>query len=104
LIKIAAIVSKGDARVALETLRRAWRKAEDKGLKKVTIDEIKEASRGAKRLKKSYLLSKLNDHQRLIYEILEKKMKMASGELYKEYCKLVHAKPSGIFFFFSIDF
>jgi len=89
LIKIVAMISKGEARVALETLRRAGRKAEDKGLKKVTIEEIKEASREAKRLKKSYLLSKLNDHQRLIYEILEKKMRTASGKLYKEYCKLV---------------
>ena len=72
-----------------ETLRRAGRKAEDKGLKCVTIKEIKEASREAKILKKSYILSKLNEHQRVIYEILEKKMRMASGILYKEYCKLV---------------
>ncbi|RLG01863.1 MAG: hypothetical protein DRN49_00385 [Thaumarchaeota archaeon] len=35
---------------------------------------------------------KLNEHQRIIYEILEKKMKMPSGTLYKEYCKLV-SKP-----------
>lgn len=94
LIKVAAIISKGDARVALETLRRAGRKAEDKGLKKVTIKEIKEASREAKKLKKSYILSKLNEHQQVIYEILEKKTQMASGMLYKEYCRLV-SKPVG---------
>ena len=73
-------------------MRRAGRKAEDKGLSHVTIKEIKEASRAAKRLKKSYILSKLNEHQLVIYEILEKKMRMASGMLYKEYCKLV-SKP-----------
>jgi len=33
-VRIVAMISKGDARVALETLRRAGRKAEDKGLKK----------------------------------------------------------------------
>ena len=92
LIRITALMSKGDARVGLETLRRAGRKAEDKGLRHVTIREIREASKEAKRLKKSYILSKLNEHQQVIYEILEKKMRMTSGELYKEYCKLV-SKP-----------
>lgn len=92
LIRITALISRGDARVALETLRRAGRKAEDQGLQQVTIQEIREASKEAKKLKKSYILSKLNEHQRVIYEILEKKMKMASGYLYKEYCKLV-SKP-----------
>jgi len=92
LIKIVAITSKGDARVALETLRRAGRKAEDRGLRHVTMQEIKDASREAKKLKKSYILSKLNDHQQVIYEILEKKIKMPSGTLYQEYCKLV-SKP-----------
>jgi len=61
-------------------------------LNHVTIKEMKEASREAKKLKKSYILSKLNEHQLVIYEILEKKMRMASGMLYKEYCKLV-SKP-----------
>ena len=89
LIRIVAMISKGDARVALETLRRSGRKAEDKGLKNVTIKEIKEASREAKKLKKSYILSKLNEHQRVIYEVLEKRINLASGTLYKEYCRLV---------------
>ncbi|MGQ9758994.1 MAG: hypothetical protein ACUVQ5_00245 [Candidatus Methanomethylicaceae archaeon] len=34
-------------------------------------------------------MKKLNEHQRFIYEILERKVKAPSGELYKEYCKLV---------------
>jgi len=34
-------------------------------------------------------LKKLNDDQRVIYEILEKKTELASGELYREYCNLV---------------
>lgn len=92
LIRITAISSREDARVALETLRRAGRKAESRGLQEVTIKEIREASRGAKRLKKSYILSKLNEHQRVIYKILEEKIQMDSGNLYKEYCRLV-SKP-----------
>jgi len=58
-------------------------------LKKVTIEEIKQASKEAKRFKTSYFTSKLNEHQKIIYEILGKKKRMASGELYREYCKLV---------------
>jgi Cdc6-like AAA superfamily ATPase len=34
-------------------------------------------------------LSKLNNHQKIIYEILGKKKRMSSGLLYEEYCKLV---------------
>jgi len=34
----------------------------------------------------------LNEHQRVIYEILEKRVKMPSGMLYKKYCGLV-SKP-----------
>jgi len=37
-------------------------------------------------------LDACNEHQLVIYEILEKKTKTASGVLYKECCKLV-SKP-----------
>ena len=89
LIRATSLLAKGDARIGLEILRRAGRKAEDKGLRKVTLEEIREASKEARKLKKSYLLSKLNEHQRIIHEIIEKRGKMPSGLLYKEYCKLV---------------
>lgn len=89
LIKVASRLARGDARIGLEILRRAGRKAEDKGLKKVTLEEIKAAAREAKMLKKSYLLFKLNEHQRIIYGILERKRKIPSGLLYKEYCNLM---------------
>jgi len=89
LIRIASVMAEGDARTGLEILRRAGKKASDKGLKQVTIEEVKEVAKESKRLKKSFFLSKLNEHQKVIYEILEKKRKMPSGLLYKEYRKLV---------------
>ena len=92
LIKIAAIAAEGDARVGLEILRRAGKKAEDKGLDRVTIEEIKEAIKEAKKTKVSFIISRLNEHQRVIYEILTEKKRMSSGELYREYCKRV-SKP-----------
>jgi Cdc6-like AAA superfamily ATPase len=89
LIKVASVAADGDARVGLEILRRACKKAEDNGLKQVTIEEIRKAISEAKKTKVSFILYKLNEHQRVIYEILEKKKKMSSGLLYEEYCKLV---------------
>jgi len=89
LIKITSLMSEGDARVGLEILRRAGKKTEDKNLKNVTIEEIKQATKEAKIFKTSYFTSKLNEHQKIIYEILGKKKRMASGLLYQEYCKLV---------------
>jgi len=88
LIKVASIAAEGDARIGLAILRRAGKKAEDKGLKQVSIEEIKQAISEAKKTKTSFVLSKLNQHQRVIYQILEKKKKMPSGTLYEEYRKL----------------
>jgi cell division control protein 6 len=89
LVRIASIAAEGDARVGLEILRRAGRKAESKGLRKVTIEEIKHAIKEAKKTRISYFLSKLNEHQRVIYGILANQSTMLSGLLYKEYCKRV---------------
>jgi len=85
-------MAEGDARTGLEILRRAGKRAEDKGLKQVTVEEIKEAAKEAKRFKKDFSLSKLNEHQKVIYETLQKNRKMPSGLIYREYCKLV-SKP-----------
>ena len=89
LIRIASVAAEGDARVGLEILRRAGKKAEDKGLKEVTIEEIKQAIKEAKKTKVVFFTSKLNEHQKVIYEILGRKKRMASGMLYREYCKAV---------------
>lgn len=73
----------------MEILRRAGVKAEDKGLSKITVNEIREAAREARKLNKSYLLSKPNEHQRIIYEILEKERSILSGQLYRLYCNRI---------------
>jgi len=85
LIRIAAMMSLGDARVLLRTLRNAGRLAEERGKKKVTIDEIKEGAKEARKLRKSRALAKLNEHQKIIYNILDEKREMFSGDLYREY-------------------
>lgn len=87
VLRTIALLSGGDARIGLLTLKAAARNAAAKRLSQITIEEVKEAIKGAKRLKLSYLLKKLNQHQHVIYEILRKNVRMESGKLYKEYSK-----------------
>jgi cell division control protein 6 len=89
MIRLAAQKADGDARILLLTLKNAGKIAEERGAKRVETEDVIEGNKEAKKLKKSYLLRKLNDDQRIIYSILEKNHKMYSGDLYREYCKSV---------------
>ena len=89
LIRLASVMAGGDARSGLEILRRAGRKAENRGKDQVTIDEIRDAAKEAKKFGKSPILSRLNEHERIIYWILERRKKVSSGELYSEYCRTI---------------
>jgi Cdc6-like AAA superfamily ATPase len=70
-------------------LKLAAQDSESKNLKEITIEEIRSASKCARKYRLSYLLGKLNDHQKIIYEILKKCKTMSSGELFNEYRKSV---------------
>jgi archaeal cell division control protein 6 len=85
LVNIVAGMCGGDARVALQTIRFAAREAESKDLNVISIEEVKSASRFVRKYRLSYLLKKLNDHQKMVYEILKKNKKMSSGKLFEEY-------------------
>lgn len=87
LLSIVAGISGGDARIGLQTLKIAAKNAESKDLETITIDEVKTAAKSARKYRLSYLLGKLNDHQRTIYEILKKSRMMGSGKLFDEYQK-----------------
>lgn len=88
-IKLASVAAQGDARTGLEIVRKAGKKAEVRYLNEVTIKELKEAITEANKFKMTYPIDKLNEHQKAIYDILEKKRKLSSGLLYDEYCTLV---------------
>ncbi|MCA2003958.1 MAG: AAA family ATPase [Candidatus Nitrosotenuis sp.] len=89
LVSMVAKMSNGDARVSLQTLKIAAKDAELKENDSITIDEIKAASKCARKYRLSYLLGKLNDHQRIIYSILKKSRTMESGKLFDEYEKIL---------------
>jgi len=88
-IKIASFAAQGDARVGLEIIRKAGKKAEVRGLNEVSMNELKEAISEANKFMKLYPINQLNEHQKVIYEILEKKRKIYSGLLYNEYCNSI---------------
>jgi len=67
LLSMVATISNGDARIGLQTLKVAAKDTESKDLNMITIEEIKSAAKCARKYRLSYLLVKLNDHQRAIY-------------------------------------
>jgi len=89
LIHFVAGASNGDARVALQAVRIAARDAEVKGSSSIDKADIRKALKNSRKYQLSYLLSKLTDQQKTIYETLQKNGSMWSGDLYKE-CKKEH--------------
>jgi len=85
LLRIIATAARGDARVGLETIRRAAIRAEERNGRKIALLDVKAASTEANKLRLEYFLSKLNDHQRIIYEILTKGGRLDSGSVYPSY-------------------
>lgn len=88
-IKIASVAAQGDARTGLEIVRKAGKKAEIRYLNEVTMRELEETINELNKLKRIYPFDKLNEHQKAIYDILEKKRRLSSGLLYNEYCTLM---------------
>lgn len=84
-IEIIATWSNGDARVALQTVRAAAVSADAKRREVITIDDVKDAIKGARKSKLEYVKSKLNEHQKFLLEQIEKSREIDSGELFRKY-------------------
>jgi cell division control protein 6 len=84
-IKLASVAARGDARTGLEIVRKAGKKAEVRYLNEVTMRELEETINETNKMKMVFPLDRLNEHQNIIYDILEKKRKLSSGLLYNEY-------------------
>jgi orc1/cdc6 family replication initiation protein len=85
LVRMASLAAQGDARTALEIVRKACKKAEVQGLNEISMKELREAIDDTSRFMIMHPLNRLNQHQKVLYEILEKKRKLPSGALYGEY-------------------
>ena len=80
----------GDARAGIQILKNAAVDAESKGHDFITTDHVKAAAGYARKYRLSYLLGKLNEHQKVIYEILKQNRIMDSGSLFNEYRKMMN--------------
>ena len=94
-INLAAAISakdSGDARLALKMLSNAGELAEEKGEKKITIEDVRDASKNAEEEIAYELVSTLPEHQRLIVYAIA--MLTIQGSRYK---KLVQGEDTYLF-------
>jgi len=66
-------------------LRKAAELAELDGKRRIADEHIRGAWKDLRKLKKAYLISKLNRDQRLLLKIIESDPRIESGELYARY-------------------
>ncbi len=84
LERIAELVD-GDARQAITALRVAARKAEREGLSTIPHRLVDDAVLDAEAAVRQKTISKLNDHQRVLYECIEDSGPLIQKELYERY-------------------
>ncbi|MBI3859801.1 MAG: AAA family ATPase [Thaumarchaeota archaeon] len=85
LVEIVAIWANGDARIALQTLKSAAMNAESGKRDSISIEDLKNGIKGAKRSKFEYVRSKLNEHQAFLLRQIQADMKIESAELFRRY-------------------
>lgn len=93
LRKIAAY-SNGDARRAINTLRLAANKAENREKNQITMKEIEEAKPKAVEEQKKKSIEKLHAHQKTLLKIISNDSNITSREIYQEYEKQVENPKS----------
>ncbi len=85
-LKAIALKANGDARIAIELLRKSALIAE-KTSDKITLENVKEASKELGFYKKERAIDGLNQDQHLLYELVKKHEKIDSNVLFEEYQK-----------------
>jgi orc1/cdc6 family replication initiation protein len=80
-----AVRARGDARIAINSLRIAAEEAEKDDLEEITAEIIDEAMPEAEKENKSKNIEKLNRHQKVLYDIIEEEGEVKPGELYDTY-------------------
>jgi len=94
ILRSVAKLARGDARVAIQTLRHAASYAEVYSSTSINQSHVRSALSIAKNSKKKYVLQKLSDHHQLIFGIIQDFGEIRSGELWKEY--LHRCKKAGM--------
>lgn len=84
-----AVQKGGDVRVGLECLMKAGRIAEQDNDNKVRVEHVKKILKDVREVKPEIIKERLDDSERDILDVIEKKKYYSSGELYDIYCKKV---------------
>jgi archaeal cell division control protein 6 len=90
-----AKLAEGDARVAIQTLKRAADYAQLKGVREISDEHIEKGWNDSKHIKKTYLLDKLTEHHRLFYSIIKENNGIQSGELWDSYLEVCRRNNIG---------
>jgi Cdc6-like AAA superfamily ATPase len=85
--QLAAIAraADGNARNAIAVLRSAAQLAESRDVETITTDVVDAAVTDAQTRVRRLLLEKLNDHQRVLYDVIAAEEPVAPGDLYDAY-------------------
>ena len=86
-LKMIARLAAGDARIAIETLRRAALVAEDNERQRIDVEDVKKAFGSTGMLRKDDALKKLNEHEKVLYSLMEKHKRIGTKELWDKYVK-----------------
>lgn len=86
--------SRGDARVAIQTLRTAAYLAEKGRVPQIRSADIQAGLEKSAELRKTYVLRGLSEHHRMIYRVVRDAKQIATSEAWKRYVAL--AKSQGI--------
>ncbi len=80
-------------------MKNASHQAEREYKNRIGYEDVRKGWNSAKDLKKTYLLNKLTEHHRLLYEIIKRQKQALSGEIWKLYlkeCKVKKLKPMAV--------
>ena len=85
LLKKISVFANGDARVAIQTLKNAAYYAERSGAKRIFQERLDRGWKDARAIKRTYLLNKLTEDYRILFEIVRQKKEIISGDLWAAY-------------------
>jgi len=81
-----AVNKGGDVRVGLQCLLKAGRSAEQENAKKVSVKNAKAVLKAVKATKPQILKERINEHEKIVLQVLGSSKKWSAGKLYKKYC------------------
>jgi cell division control protein 6 len=99
ILRLIAQLATGDARVAIQTLKNAAYIAERNSQNAITATHVRQAWNDSKTVKKAFILHKLTDHHKLLFELIAENAGILSGDLWRLYlrtCPTKSLKPIAV--------